>query len=41
MVVGELQTVLGVVILSSIFASPFVGVYLLYTVVWPKVSYYV
>lgn len=38
MVLSVLKTVLGILILSVAFSAPFIGLYLGYELVWPKVA---
>lgn len=40
MVVGILKTILALFILSLVFSLPFIGLYLAYELVWPKLAPY-
>lgn len=39
--IGFLQTLLGILTLSVIFSLPFIGLYITYELVWPRISQYV
>lgn len=41
MVAGLLQTVLALLLLTVVFSLPFIGLYLTYTLVWPRISSYI
>jgi hypothetical protein len=41
MVLALLKTAVGIVVLAFVFSSPFIGAYVLYELVWPRVAPYV